>query len=178
MTSIIEYNGPKNKFRNSIGQRLLGALFYEYNQRNPDQILYSVKRYDVVKPNVTYPSLFKLYMEMEDLTEYKFATTYFEDWEHWQMVANTFFLKPYISKWRIELDLKVRSEALQKIRSEAKDQDSKNKFAANKILIDRSWESKEEKKGRPTKAQIEARAKDIAQEDAQLQEDLKRILGE
>lgn len=164
---------PLNKFRSSNGQRLTNALFYELNKRNPEQVLYSLKRY-----NNRFPSLYLKYMEKEDLTEYSFALECFEDWEHWQLVSNTYFLKPEILKWRHELDLKVRSQALAHIREEARDPDSKNKFAANKILIDRSWENKapqEVKAGRPSKLDIDKRIDDIIRKETSLDEDLKRI---
>lgn len=164
---------PKNKFRNSQGMRLTNALFYELNKRNPEQVLYSLKRYDN-----KYPSLYLRYMAQEDLTEYSFAIQYFEDWDHWLIMCRSNFFMEYIESWRHELDLKIRSQALEAIRAEARDPDSKNRFAANKILIDRSWENKapkELKVGRPSKLDIERKINDIVQAEHNLDEDLKRI---
>lgn len=164
---------PLNKFRSSNGQRLTNALFYELNKRNPEQVLYSLKRYDN-----RFPSLYLKYMELEDQTEYLMATTYFEDYEHWTMLCESYFFKPYIIKWRHELDLKIRSQALAVIREEARDPDSKNRFTANKILIDRSWENKapaEVKAGRPSKLDIANRVDEIIKNESSLEEDLRRI---
>lgn len=164
---------PLNKFRSSNGQRLTSALFYELNKRNPEQVLYTLKRY-----NNKYPSLYLRYMELEDQTEYLVATTYFEDWEHWTMLCDSYFFKPYILNWRHELDLKIRSQALMVIREEARDPDSKNKFAANKILIDRSWENKaptEVKAGRPSKLDIERKLNEIVSDRNTVDDDLNRI---
>lgn len=156
-----------------MGRRLYGSLFFEIAKYNKDFCLYTLKRYDWDG----YPSLFKLYLEMEDPTEYEFANTYFEDWDHWNRLCQTKWFKPYVTAWREELDLKIKSKALKAIKQEAAKGD-KNKFQANKILLDRSWESKTTTtgRGRPSKEQVEQRVQELAEEEIQANADLERIL--
>lgn len=165
-----------SKFRNNQGVRLTRALFYEFVQKDPEQAIYTIKDYDWNG----YPSLYRLYMEMGDLTEYEFANTYLENWDHWLLLCSTSFFEPVVTRWRQELDLKVRSEALKRIRVEAANGDSKNQFQANKILIDRTWESKlpSAPRGRPSNDELKNELKRRADEQAQLEEDLRRINGD
>lgn len=118
-------------------------------------------------------------MEMEDLTEYEFAQTYFESWEHWNLICLSTFFKPYITKWRKELDLKIRAKALKAIRAEADNPDSKNSFQANKILIDRSWEAKSPdklvKRGRPSEQEVNNELRNQVEEAKRLEDDFTRI---
>lgn len=139
-------------------------------------VLYSLKDHD----HEGYPSLYRLYMEMEDVTEYEFANAYFDNWEHWEMLLACKWFHPYISRWRRELDLKFKTEAIKVIRHELKEQGSKNKFQAAKMIIDRVWENKEAKgptakRGRPVKDNTETEDQ-IEQENlVSMLQDLKRI---
>jgi hypothetical protein len=180
MTNIIDFQ--ISKFRNKSGVRLLKALFLETNRNNKDQILYTLKEIDWKG----FPSLYRLYIEIEDLTEYQFAIKCLESWDHWLVLCETEWFKPYISRWRDELKLKIASEALQRIKTEARDDESKNSFQANKILIDRPWEKNRgvisdppstnvNGRGRPSKQEVQNELKRAAQEERELEEDLERI---
>lgn len=129
-----------------------------------------------------YPSLYRLYMEMGDLTEYEFATTYFYNWDHWKKLCVAGWFIPHVARWREELDLKTKAEALKRIKQEAKDPKAKNTFSANKILIDRSWENSKpktpkRKAGRPTQEEVTGELKRTTKEARELGEDWARIMG-
>jgi len=163
-----------NKYRNSTNSRLLNALFYE-TARDKKAVLYTLKDGD----HKSYPSLYRLYMEMDDLTEYDFATTYFDGWEHWQMLCKCPWFIPYIARWREEMELRTKAKALKAIKQEA-ESDSKNAYSANKVLLEGGWKKDVEKKvgsgrGRPSKDEINKQTVIEAEKRFRISEDAKRL---
>ena len=149
------------KFRNSQGIRYTKALFADVIDTDKSNCIYVLEDHHE-KPEL--PSLHRLYIEMEDPTEYLFGETYFENYEHWTMIANAPWMKPYLEKWRKELDLKVRAEALVRIRKESESDESKNSFQANKFLVEKGYvqvdekDKESKKRGRPSKEEINREA--------------------
>lgn len=135
-------------------------------------VVYTLKDQD----HEGYRSLYRLYMETRDPTEYKFATTFLDGWEHWTILCECAWFKPYVERWRTELQLKIASESLARIMAEAKT-NSKESFTANRYLLERGWEPKDSsKRGRPTKAAVKAEASRIASETVQINSDFDRLL--
>lgn len=126
-----------------------------------------------------YPSLYRLYMEEADITEWRFVQKYLYSWDHWELLCNSSWFKPYIAKWRKELELKLRSEALQKVRAVAANTGHKQTLEANKYLLSGNWMPKAEAKGRgrPSKEEIKEEANRMAVEEKKLQDDLERVLN-
>lgn len=124
-----------------------------------------------------YKSLYKLYMAMEDPTEIQFARTYLDGHEHWETICALSWFKPYIARWRKELDLQMRSKALANIQAVAKDPDHKSSYEANKLLLAGGWKTKEEKDrvGRPSKDAIKQKAEELFKAKEETQEDYLRI---
>lgn len=147
-----------SEFRSSNRKRLLKGLFYEQTGADKTGVKYTLKDED----HLGYPSLSRLYLEMNDPTEYSFALAYLESWDHWLMLLECNWFKPYVERWRQELEVKIRSKALASIIREAKNA-SKDSFAANKFLIQGGWLPKAaSKRGRPSKEDIqEAASKEI-----------------
>lgn len=176
LTGTFRNQDYSSKFRNAQNQLKTRALFVDQvTSGDYSNALYTLKDQD----DNQYPSLYRLYMETEDLTEYEFALKYFESWDHWVIITLSNFMKPFITKWRNELDLKIRAKALKNIRREADDPKSKNSFGANKILIDRSWENKKVPvRGRPSNQEVNNQLKNMADEAKRLEEDFARINGD
>lgn len=173
-----------NRFRNPVSnQRFLKALFFETTLADKSTVVYTLKDQDhSVEDRESgatrvYPSLYRLYMELDDPTEWKVAQELMDGWEHWEMLCNCNWFKPYVERWRKELHLRMQSQALVRIKSEAKT-GSKESFGANKYLLERGWEPKEGSKhgrGRPSKDEIQKAAHELAKADNQLSEDFKRL---
>lgn len=163
------------RFKDSMGRRLTKALFYEESDY-PDLILFTLNDED----RGDVPSLYRLYMELGDLTEYEFATKYFYNWEHWKLLCTLTWFIPHVARWREELDLKTKAEALKRIKEEANNPKAKNTFSANKVLIDRSWENSKPKAprraGRPTTIEVQGALKEEVKEAKILDEDYRRIV--
>jgi hypothetical protein len=165
----------ESKFRTSNNQRLLKGLFFETSD-NRDYVVYTLKDRDHTVGEVTYPSLYRLYLETEDLTEYQFAVSYLDSWEHWQMLKSCTWFKPYAKRWKEELETKVMSRALSRLKAEAASS-SKNAFLANRFLIERGWVPKEDRKavGRPSKEEIRRQAEGLFIASSEAKDDYERI---
>jgi len=145
-----------NKFRNPVNNsRYTRQLFYECYEGadNRELVLYSLKDVD----HEGYPSLYRLYMAMDDPTEYEFAMKYFDGWEHWQMITKASWFKPYVVRWREELRLREAAKRIRAIREEA-DEGSRNSLQALKYLLERGWEPKETKK---TRKEVDEEAEEV-----------------
>lgn len=161
-------------FRNATNVRFLKAIFLEHSYTDRSNVIYTLKDQD----HDGYPSLYRLYMELEDVTEYDFANAYLENYDHWEMLCKCGWFQPFLARWRKELDLKLKTEAVRVIRQELKDPASKNKFQAAKMIIDRVWELRDPKvppkRGRPPKVDEES-DEDRISNDEKMFLDLQRI---
>ena len=124
----------QTKFKNSNGVFLLKALFYETTLADKSSVIYTLKDRD----HEGYPSLYRLYMETGDLTEYQFASEHLDGWAHWEALCSCVWFQPYLERWRKELTLRHKAGALKRIISEAQSS-SRNAFTANKFLVQSGW---------------------------------------
>lgn len=166
----------ENKFKNAIGAHLLKPIFFEYDNSDHLYSVYTLKDYDHTVDGVTYPSLRKLYVEMEDPTEYEFAVKHLDGWVHWKKLTESSFFQSYLKEWREELEVRMRAKALNRIKARAVE-DGKDSFAADKILLAGGWKASEEKSkvGRPTKDKIKEEANKLFMESNEFDEDFKRL---
>src|SRR5690606_24615232 len=104
-----------NKFKNEKGLYLTRSLFYEMTLSDKSLVLYTLKSQD----HEGYPSLYQLYMACNDPTEYTFAVSHLDSWSHWEALCECAWFKPYIASWRRELEIRLRSDSLRKIREMA-----------------------------------------------------------
>ena len=157
-------------FKNTSGQHYLNALFYEMTGADKSTVVYTLKD----EPHEGFPSLFQLYLQSGDPTEYQFAKTHLDGWTHWEKLLECQWFKEYVSRWRRELDTKIRSEALVRLLEKA-DLPGRDQFMINKYLLDGHW--KPGRAGRPKKEDIRQAAHDIAMGDKRVQEDFARIIA-
>lgn len=163
-----------NPYRNPINNsRYTKALFLEESYDDRSTVLYTLKDVD----HDGYPSLYRKYLEMGDLTEITFARTYFDGWEHWQMICESSWFKPFISRWRRELELTMRAKALAAVLEVANTPDHKSSYEANKWLLGGYWKDPDtkNKQGRPSKEEIKRQANELFLQKNDTTEDLKRI---
>lgn len=164
-----------SRFRTSNNQKITKGLFYETSQ-DISTVVYTLKDADHEINGVVYPSLYRLFMESDDPTEYRFAVEHMDGWDNWENLKEANWFKPFYAKWLKELEIRIKSQALHRLRLEAKS-NSKNSFMANKFLIEKGWLTKEEAKavGRPTKESIRLAAEDLFRSSLSSQDDLARI---
>lgn len=137
----------KSRLKDSQGRPLTQSLFLEIGYET-DKAVYTLKDEDHMYEGNVYPSLKRLYLEMEDIIEYDFAREYLLGWQHWQRLNRNKALAQHFAEWREELELSIRSQQVKNIIDLTATGDS---FQASKWLADRGWDKKAV--GRPSKAE-------------------------
>lgn len=160
----------REQLLDSMGRPLTQTLFLEVGYSS--EAVYTLKEIDHVYNGKCYPSIKRLYLEMEDPTEYDFAVTYFLGWKHWNRICANKLLLKHIEEWREELELKLRSRAIRQAMQAAAS--SGGNFQAAKWLADRGWANKGA--GRPSKDEVEREARIREQIDDEFNGDVLRLL--
>lgn len=180
MPSIMDrvFTNTDSPYKTRNNRYLLRALFFEQREvESKTHAIYTLDDKDKTVNNYTYLSMYRLYMEEADLTEYDFATKYLESWEQWIMLTSARWFKPYIDRWRTELELRLKADALRRIIKEAVE-GGKNSYNANKFLIERGWVPKEteaNRRGRPSKQEIARQAAEEVFSTKQINDAAKRL---
>lgn len=156
-----------NSFKTDQGVFRLRALFYEETLADKSTVVYTLKDND----HAGYPSLRRLFLDLGDPTEYYFAQRYLDGWAHWERLCDCDWFRPYIERWRRELELIIRSQALMRIRMIASSP-GKESFMANKFLLSGSWKMHNNTKIAKDEIKEEANK----QEKHQVLQDAKRLL--
>ena len=163
-------NKEESVFKDAMGRWRTQSLFIETSY-SKDYLtegytpLFSLKDYD----HQGKPSLKRLYLETADPTEYRFAVSHLGGWAHWLTLCELKWFQPYVDEWRMELEVKLRSDALIRV-IEDSHSDSRSSTQSAKYLADGGYKEKA-KRGRPTK-QDQAREKAIKD---RLSKDAERI---
>ncbi len=165
-------------FRNTNGVHFTKALFYEKTQ-DKSNVLYTLKDKDITIGNIIYPSLYRLYMEMEDITEFEFSKRYFENWQHWQTLCSLSWFSFRAERFRHDLELKLKSQALSFIISVSRSS-NKDSYGAAKYILEKGYEKNKasvSSVGRPSKELIHKQAKVLVDEISLIDADFDRILS-
>jgi hypothetical protein len=163
-----------NPFLFDTGHKKLRALFYETTLADKSHVLYTLKNRD----HSGYPSLYRLYMEMDDPTEYNFAVAYLDGWDHWLTLCECAWFKPYVQAWRKELEVRTKARALKAVRDLADNPDAKEHYQASKFLIQSGWVEKTAGRkgaGRPSKEDVKKEATRLAEEQRELADEMSRV---
>lgn len=113
-----------------------GILFYEQHALNNDIDIETIYSLD---DKEGYISLKDLYLEIADPTEYRFANTCFFNYEHFCKLMEHAYFKKFINRCRDELELKLRSDAVNNIKEEALTGKGATMITAAKYVIERGW---------------------------------------
>lgn len=120
--------------------------------------------------------LYQLYLKVADPTEYRFAIRAYGSWSKWEAVSSTDPIKSLVDQWRRELEVKLRSDALQRIMDVASNEGTRDSLQANRYLLEANYGNKD-RVGRPSKEAAKAEAKRIVQHQNQIAEDYKRLFN-
>ena len=163
-------------FRNANGVHLTKALFYE-KSGDKANVLYTLKDTDITIGDSCFPSLYKLYMEMEDITEFEFAERYFENWEHWMLLCSLSWFSFRAERFRHDLELKLKLQALSHIIAVSRSS-TRDAYGASKYILEKGYEKKKANNvGRPSTEQIHKQAKILVNENSLIDADFDRILN-
>jgi hypothetical protein len=161
-----------NNLKDKVGRYRTTSLFWE--SRHPDyEPLYSIKEYDLEKPEGTYPSLKMIYLSYDHIPgyEYDFAKDIFGTWDHWVKLCNISQLRTDIQDWRDELDIRIKSQSLKAMMMASRDNDAKGVNAA-KYLAEKGYEKK---RGRPSKEEVSRETKIQSAANKELEADMERV---
>ena len=163
----------KNLLTNQ-GQRLSNGMFVEYSYNNDvTPPTYTISREDREIDGVVYPSLFRLYMEADDVTEYEFVKRHLHDFKQWKMLCNNKLFKDEIAEWREELRLRKIKQAVAGLEEDAQS-DSRSAKSSAKFLVERVY-GLPKRSGRPAKPQTGRGAAAPSRTDTK--EDFTRLFG-
>jgi len=135
----------KTKLKDSSGRPLTQSLFLENGYRT-EFAVYTLKDDDYTYKGTTYPSLKRLFLEMEDLMEYEFAREYLIGWQHWKRLNANKLMTKHFEEWREELELRLRSQGVRAILDQSMDEKA---FQAAKYVAEKGWDKRPA--GRPSK---------------------------
>ena len=153
------------------------GLFYETTipeDRESMGTSWTLKEDDHHADGKVYKSMKKLYIFMEDVTEYDFAQTTLGSYKHWERLLESPIIRPHIEQWRKELNLKMKARAMKSI-IKAATEDEKLSFQAMKYLADNEYLDTKSKRGRPSKDELKAELRKEVQTNKTLMDDAARI---
>lgn len=156
----------KPPYKDSRGRWRTQSLFKEYSNHSPYIPLFTLKEFDN-----EYLSFPKLFLSFNDPTGYQFAKAVLGSYEHWMRLSSQKWFRNYLDGWLEELEVKLASEGLIKIKGIA-DGEGQQALAANKFLVSKGWEGT---KGRPKKADIDRVARVQAGIEDAVEGDLERL---
>lgn len=164
---VIEtFKDEKNRWRS-------GSLFIEKIQGAVVESgyvpLFTLREYDYEGKL----SLKRLYMEAQDITEWKFATSVFGSYECWENLVECKWFKPHALQWRKELALKLKVIALEQIKHSTDSQEIK-KYQWLYETYNRDGASAP-KRGRPSKDEVQRELKAEMDRARTYKEDAERL---
>jgi len=88
-----------------------------------------------------FVSLYKIYMECDDPTEYNFALEVFGSFDYWNTICQAVFFQKHIKVWRSDLSARIRSKAAKLVKEIATDKNTPPSvaLAAAKTLMSSNW---------------------------------------
>lgn len=162
-----------SRFKNSSGTRITKGLFFE-TADSKDNVIYTLKRED----HQGFVSLYRLYMDYRDPAEHRFATDNLDGWEHWEILCDCTWFKPFVAVWRRELAAMLESDALSVVEKLKRSENESTAMKAATYLLERARKPAGEfKRGRPTKVAVQAEIERMASVEANLANDYARVTG-
>lgn len=164
------------KYKDMNGRFRTQSLFWEESKAGKSQDApFSLKRYQL---EGNPPSMYLLYMEIADPTEYKFAMEVLGDWDHWQTLQSCKWFQEHVDIWRADLKAKLRSQHYETMREISKTASkTSDRITATRWLADNSGYEvpRGETRGRPSKEEVEGRLKNELKNLQDTKDDLDRL---
>ena len=161
---------PENKdvFRDTQGRYRTKSLFKELNTEGDYPYYFTLKPVD--QPDAV--SMRRKYLEIADPTEYAVAERLLGSWDHWQKLLKVRWFKEAVEQWREELRIKLRSHYYEKMHTYGR-RDDQLGYSATKFWMEETKPPK--KRGRPSKAEVEAELKRTAEDSKLTDQDAERL---
>lgn len=166
-------------FRSDNGQYFTRQLFWDLWIELPLEKRVIEPLFTLHKDKEGYINFGREYVKTKDPTGYKIAQKLLGgDYTLWTVLLGCRWFAAAKELWDRELDAALASEGMDAIREMARDGMPAQKLAAAKFLAQRLYRKEAgTTKGRPKKDDIDKAARDLAVNERDLEEDLKRIRG-
>lgn len=158
----------KPPYKDTVGRWRTQSLFIELPHEDYPPV-FTLKEFDYLDKNTNtlYPSMRRLFLESRDPTGYRFSRSSLLSYAHWKkLISVQWFAEDHLLGWLEELDVKLKSDGLQKI-VELASGESGSAFQAAKYLAERDIK---QSVGRPKKIK-----KASPLESLDVEDDFKRI---
>lgn len=163
----------KPPYKSPLNQWYTQALFWEKVIDLPiDQRLFEpiFSLYDD-KPGLV--NCRKTFVALEDPTGYEWSMQYLGDYEHWKKLMKSKWFQEAYDVWMEELKMKLRSQAIKRIKEIQDEGQPAQALVASKYLASFEWEKAG--RGRPSKQEITGELKRAAEALKVEDEDAARI---
>lgn len=114
------------------------------------------------------------FIELQDPTGYKWSQKYLGSWEHMERLLKAPWFVKEFEEWVVELEMKLKSEAIQKV-IEIASQPGPQAYLAAKYIAAHDWKNRAHGRGRPSKEELSGELKRAAGILSREQEDAARM---
>ena len=133
--------------------------------RTSSKALFENGTYDLIHFHDTF-------IRLSDPTEYKAAIELVGSWQEWERIKRDWpTFNNHITLWKEELDVKLKSEAIERINKLAETEH----YQANKWVAEEGY-SKQSRAGRPSSREKKKVAEELARAAAETKEERERVL--
>lgn len=165
----------KFPYKNENNQRYSKQLFLETWRELPLESRTVEPAFTLYYPREGLICLREEYVADGDPSGYKTAMRLFGEYSYWKYLSKISWFKEALKAYDEELEAKLYSEGLDKIRELAKGEDAKALKAAEYLANGRYKQESGAKRGRPSKDEVEGRLKQETRERDEVNEDAARI---
>lgn len=165
----------KYPYKNENNQRYSKQLFWETWRELPLDSRTVEPAFTLHYPREGLICLRQEYVNDGDPSGYKTAIRLFGEYGYWVYLSKISWFKEAKKAWDEELEAKLYSEGLDKIREMAQGEDAKALKAAEYLANGRYRLDAGPKRGRPSKAEVEGNLKRATEERDEVHEDAARI---
>lgn len=155
-------------FKDAVGRWRTKSLFYEANDYQIENAIFTLGDEDVTIKGKALISLRKRFVESNDPTGYMISQEFLGGYSHWDAICKS-SLRTEVEKWQDELEVKLRSIGLLNAINSA----ISGNFNASKFLAEKGWSKRVA--GRPTNEEVERAAKQEAKLTSAFEDDMKRL---
>lgn len=155
-------------FKDAVGRWRTKSLFYEANDYQIENAIFTLGDEDVTIKGKALVSLRKRFVESNDPTGYMISQEFLGGYSHWDAICKS-SLRTEVEKWQDELEVKLRSIGLLNAINSA----ISGNFNASKFLAEKGWSKRVA--GRPTNEEVERAAKQEAKLTSAFADDMKRL---
>lgn len=163
------------RYCNDQNQRYSKQLFWEEWIRLTEEFRTTKPVFSLYTDKPGCVNFGSAYIEDADPTGYKTSKRFFDNYDFFTHLMKSRWFREAKDQWDREIDAKLTSEGLDKIRELAKGTDAKALSAAKFLAKEQYKNPSGKKRGRPSNDEIAGTMKNILEDDNLIQADFERI---